>query len=83
MRRLSTVTGRRTIIGSSGWGQLGAVVEDGKFQMFPSNNGMTCDDWVIDDAYFYKFVISRRKDGTVTMQRESSLLTTYWSASRF
>ena len=62
------MTGRRTIIGSSGWGQLGAVVEDGKFQMFPSNNGMTCDDWVIDDAYFYKFVISRRKDGTVTIR---------------
>jgi hypothetical protein len=28
---------------------------------------MSCEDWVIDSAYFYKFVISRSKDGTVTM----------------
>lgn len=65
--RLDTVSNTRAVFSADEWGQYGAVVQNGKFGLSPAAAGLVCEDWVIDTDYFYKFAMSRARDGTVSL----------------
>ena len=64
--RLDHTSSTRRLMSSTGWGDKGFFVKNGKFSFYPSSGGMQCDI-KIKKNYNYLYGVTRAKDGTVKM----------------
>jgi hypothetical protein len=61
---LINVNGKRRVLSSGGWGNAGLYVIDGRFTVYPSAAGLSCEEKIEADRV-YRFGLTRNSQGKV------------------